>query len=153
MDHVTHTDNPGPGLDDYSTIAASAVSIARKIQARGFTHPVIVPLSAVESSVLRHINRFPGITPSEIGANLRIQASNTSAALRELEAQALVVRSVDAADRRGVHVTVTAKGASVIAQVRLEWGQLLAGLIPVDLDVAAAARALAAIDDALNRAD
>ena len=132
-------------------IATTTVSIARKIGARGFSHPRIVPLSTVDSAVLRHVHRFPGITPSEISAHLRLQASNTSAALRELESRGLVVRAADSADRRGVKVTATAKAAEIIGHVRDEWSALLADLVPAHTNVAEVAQVLMAIDDALNR--
>jgi|GEM_PF-795724 len=131
-------------------IAATVQSLSRKIRTHGPSDGAIPSLSTVEGAVLRHIHRFPGITPSEIGAQLHIQASNTSTALRDLEQRHLVAREVDPNDRRVVRVTVSANGIALIDQLRVASGALLDGVVPADVDVVAIAQALTAIDDALN---
>lgn len=131
-------------------IATAAISVARKIQSVPFTDPGIVPLCHLDRIVLRHVDRFPGIHPSDLAADLGLQPSNTSTAIRSLTRLGLVEKRADGADRRAVRLHLTPRGEDVGARVRAEWAALLKPVVGPGIDTDALAEALVALDDALN---
>ncbi|MDN4477323.1 MarR family winged helix-turn-helix transcriptional regulator [Demequina sp. SYSU T00039] len=137
--------------DHLADVATAAISVARKIQSVPFDDPGIVPLCHLDRIVIRHIDRFPGLQPSEVAADLGLQASNASTAIRSLTRLGLVEKRTDGADRRAKHLHLTAAGEDVGRRVRGEWAALLDPLVSSDEDAATLARALVALDDALNR--
>jgi DNA-binding MarR family transcriptional regulator len=74
---------------------------------------------------MRHIDKHPGITPSQIASGVRLKTSNTSAALRSLEAKGFITREADAHDRRAVHIHPTQLAADNLRRVRRVWEALL----------------------------
>jgi DNA-binding MarR family transcriptional regulator len=65
--------------------------------------------------VLGAIDRHGGsATPSVLAADEGMQSSNLAAALRDLEAQKLIVRTQDAQDRRKVRVRLSAAGRKLL---------------------------------------
>ena len=139
-----------PRADHLADIATAAISVARKLQSEPFEDPAIVPLCHLDRIVLRHVDRFPGIHPSNLAADLGLQSSNASTAVRSLTGLGLVRKEADATDRRAVRLHVTAAGADVSARVRGEWARLLDPLVAPETDTRAIASALVALDDALN---
>ncbi|MHC8372808.1 MarR family winged helix-turn-helix transcriptional regulator [Pseudomonas sp. MDT1-85] len=66
-------------------------------------------------------DRYSGkATPSELAADLRWRSSNMATALRELEADDLIVRTPDLVDRRKVRVAVTAQGYQMLNASRMQ---------------------------------
>jgi DNA-binding MarR family transcriptional regulator len=66
-------------------------------------------------------DRYGGVaTPSELAADLRWRSSNLATALRELEADDLIVRTPDLADRRKVRVAITAQGYQMLKASRAQ---------------------------------
>jgi DNA-binding MarR family transcriptional regulator len=60
-------------------------------------------------------DRYGGAaTPSELAADLRWRSSNMATALRELEADDLIMRTPDLVDRRKVRVAVTQQGYQML---------------------------------------
>ena len=69
--------------------------------------------------VLGAIDRHGGsATPSVLAADEGMQSSNLAAALRDLEAQKLIVRTQDAEDRRKVRVRLSAAGQKLLCDNR-----------------------------------
>src|ERR1700733_1463642 len=65
--------------------------------------------------VLGAIDRHGGsATPSVLAADEGMQSSNLAAALRDLEAQKLIVRTQDAEDRRKVRVRLSVAGRKLL---------------------------------------
>ncbi|GMA36920.1 MarR family winged helix-turn-helix transcriptional regulator [Demequina litorisediminis] len=137
--------------DHLADIATAAISVARKIQGEPFDDPEIIPLVHLDRIVLRHIHRYPGIHPSALAADLGLQPSNASTAIRSLTAKGMVDKTKDPADKRAVRLHTTDLGESVTARVRRAWADLLDPLIAADDDAVRLARLLVDLDDALNR--
>jgi len=53
---------------------------------------------------MSRVNRHPGISPSQLAADVGPKASNASADLRSLEASGFIVRVADPQDRRADQV-------------------------------------------------
>src|SRR5689334_10694269 len=82
-----------------------------QISVAGLSHSAIRVISAVE--------RAGGATqPAQLAQETQMTSSNVAAALRELEAQALVARRRDADDARRVNVSLTPGGSALVAHVR-----------------------------------
>ncbi|GIH78916.1 MarR family winged helix-turn-helix transcriptional regulator [Planobispora longispora] len=67
----------------------------------------VAPLPETETDIVRLVVRRPGVSPGQIAAELRMQPSNVSAALRHLTAAGLVTRESDPMDRRATRVRPT----------------------------------------------
>ena len=101
---------------------------------------------------LRVVSRFPGITPGETAAVLRLHPSTVTIVVQALERAGLVEREEDPADRRRSRLRPTAAGRRVAASssgtVEEAVRRTLAGLVPDDLETAA--RVLAALASELE---
>lgn len=64
--------------------------------------------------VLRVVGRFPGITPGETAAILRLHPSTITLVVDGLERAGFVARSGDPADRRRTRLRATAAGKAVV---------------------------------------
>jgi DNA-binding MarR family transcriptional regulator len=95
--------------------------IAREIQFRGYTDERALALSQPEGMVMRHLVAHASATPTQIAVATGLQRTNVSTVLRELEEKGLIERHVCPADRRGVAVHHTERGADNYALVRKEW--------------------------------
>ncbi|WP_159449411.1 MarR family winged helix-turn-helix transcriptional regulator [Demequina sp. NBRC 110051] len=137
--------------DHLADIATAAISVARKIQGEPFKDPAIIPLVHLDRIVLRHIHRYPGIRLSDLAAELGLQPSNASTAIRSLTGKGMVRKDSDPADRRAVRLYATDAGEESTARVRHEWAELLEPLVESDADAARLAELLVSLDDALNR--
>jgi DNA-binding MarR family transcriptional regulator len=70
-----------------------------------------------ELAVLGNLHKDGRLTPREIGDRLGITTGSTTAVLDRIEREGFVVRAPNPDDRRSVHVVLTAKGESAMAQV------------------------------------
>ncbi|GAA2181404.1 hypothetical protein GCM10009785_16150 [Brooklawnia cerclae] len=149
MDSDDHGPEPDRG-DDLGALADLTVRIARKLAAHRFQDPEIMPLSDLDGMVLRHIDDHPGISPSQLAADLVLQTSNASASLRSLEAKGFLTRVPDPSDGRCVQLFPTDAARRSSERVRAEWGRLLDPLVPPEADVPATVVLLRALDSSLS---
>jgi DNA-binding MarR family transcriptional regulator len=135
---------------DVAQLAELILSVSRRLGLRDHQDAFAVPLSPLEAMVMRHVDAEPGTTPSRISAKLGLRSSNTSAALRDLEAKGFVRRTVDPADARSVRVEPTPLASENLARKREHWVRLLAPHLPDAGAVASAVAVLAGLDSALE---
>ncbi len=103
---------------------------------------------------MRLLVRRPGLSVSEAAAELGLQASNLSSAVRSLVARGELERRADPADRRIVRLYPTMQALAVRAAQEHAWGvaldRVLADLDPVHRDrLRGAAESLAVLAQAL----
>jgi DNA-binding MarR family transcriptional regulator len=72
-------------------------------------------LSARDSSLLVHLDEAQPTRPAALARHMGVGAPTMSAALRRLETLGYVVRTTPPADRRGVELRLTAKGAEALS--------------------------------------
>lgn len=72
-----------------------------------------VGVTGPQRLALRVVGRFPGITPGETAAVLRLHPSTVTVIVKGLERAGLVERSEDPADRRRTRLHATAAGRRV----------------------------------------
>jgi DNA-binding MarR family transcriptional regulator len=125
----------------WADLADLILIIAREIQFRGYSDNRALSLTQSEGMVMRHLVAQASATPSQIAAATGLQRTNVSTVLRDLEGKGLIERHVDPADRRGVSVHRTRRGAENYALVRKEWGDAVS---------AAAGGDASGLDDALS---
>lgn len=140
-------DSDESGLADLADVL---ISVARKIAVRADEDPGFVTLTPLESLVMRHIDKHPGITPSRIAAAVGLRTSNASTALRSLEAKGFITREPDPGDRRAVHIHPTPLAADNLQRVRQVWHTLLAPHLADPAATASAVDFLTALDDSLT---
>lgn len=134
-------------------LAHFILSVARDIRLNGHADPGIIEVSELESLVMDHIERNPGVSPSQICSGVGIRSSNTSAVLRALESKGLIRRDADPDDRRAVKVHPTALAAGNLAKVRAEWSQFLDRHLGEGVGLEAAIGVLRGIDRSISRAE
>src|SRR3546814_14327667 len=66
-------------------LADTVLHVARKLRAYSLKNPGVVPLSPLESLVLLHVHRRPGVSPSDLAQELALRSSNTATAVRGLD--------------------------------------------------------------------
>lgn len=144
--------------ETYADLADAIMSVARDLRAHAYHDPNITRLNFTEVTVMRHVERHPGTSPSEVAEATGMQRSNVSAALRSLEAKGFVERAVDEADNRQAVLRATARSARNLEVLRASWARLIAdrfaavGTGPagpsaaISADVAAALRVLDQLD-------
>lgn len=90
---------------------------------------------------LRVVSRFPGITPGETAAVLRLHPSTVTVIVKGLERAGLLGRAEDPVDRRRTHLRLTSPGRRVAAStsgtVEEAMRRTLARVAPADLETAA----------------
>src|SRR3546814_1288794 len=59
-------------------LADTVLHVARKLRAYSLKNPGVVPLSPLESLVLLHVHRRPGVSPSDLAQELALRSSNTA---------------------------------------------------------------------------
>ena len=126
--------------DQWADFADLVFSIAREIKFRGYSGKEAVSLSPSEATVMLHLHRHPGTTPSRIANASGSQRSNLSTVLGGLEGMGLIERRNSVEDGREVKIYPTARGTSNYALVRKEWAELVAAAAgdATDLDSAVA---------------
>jgi DNA-binding MarR family transcriptional regulator len=75
-------------------------------------------LTPSQNSALASIERFGGLTPSELASIERIQRPTVTRVLAGLSERNLVTREADASDRRVARIKVTREGAAVLKRGR-----------------------------------
>lgn len=143
--------SPQIDAEAVADLAELVLLIARKIQMRGLHNPAVIELSPADSLVMSYIGRKPGAAPKRIAAELGFKSSNTSAALRSLEAKGLITRVADPGDGRGVRVLPTPAAWANWSLIRGEWSSILRPVLQGDdTRVAEAAALLVEIDEKLT---
>ncbi len=132
-------------------LAHFVLSVARDIRLNGHDDPEVVEVSELESLVMDHVTRHPGVSPSRICTAVGIRSSNTSAVLRSLEAKGMIRRDPDPADRRAVRVHSTEAAARNLATVRLEWSRFLASHVDDSDALETVVDLLRRIDESISR--
>jgi len=94
--------------------------------------PDTVPLTETERQIMRVVDLYPGAAPSEIARRTRLQRTNVSTALRNLEDKGMISRA--ATTGRGIAVTPTEHAAANLRILRAAWSRELAGILGDDLD-------------------
>ncbi len=128
----------------------SALQVARKLEAIELRDPRIARLTPVERLVVQHIGRHPGTSLGDLAAQVNLQTSNASAAVRRLVDLGLVARSRDTADARRVVLVPTAAAEKNLELVHDEWARATQGATVDPDDVAAALRVVTALDTWLS---
>lgn len=114
-------------------LADIVLAVARHIEAakpRGHSDA-----SPLHGAVLRHVDRNPGATVSDVAEATRMLSSNVSRAVRNLVDEDYLSRVPDESDGRRVRLYPTTKAAENRADLRSRWSQLLGR---TDLDLAEA---------------
>ncbi|WP_432484474.1 MarR family winged helix-turn-helix transcriptional regulator [Kineococcus esterisolvens] len=119
------TAQPPPADGELADLADLLMTVARDLQGRHGTVEGVVALTATETTVMRHLDRNPGTSPSAAAAATGLQRSNLSATVRSLEAKGLVERSHDAHDGRAVALHPTALAARNLGLLRTHWASRL----------------------------
>lgn len=110
-----------PQTESRSPAAGSAVLIFRLARVAGFRLGEALAglgMRMHEFAVLQHLDQAGPLSQQELGAALGINPSNLVGLLDLLEANGLVVRPRDPADRRRHLVELTAAGRRRLAQAR-----------------------------------
>lgn len=98
-------------------------------------HDTTLPRFDVMAALYR---RREGVTMGELSRMLLVSNGNATAVVDRLEAEALVLRTPSEADRRTVHVALTAEGMAAFEAMaeghEAEVARLFAGLSEDDLD-------------------
>lgn len=79
--------------------------------------PVDEPVDKAGLAVLHETQRLGTVRPSDLAAQMRLDVSTISRHLHALQAQGMVARTADPADARAQKVSLTARGAEVLARV------------------------------------
>lgn len=98
-----------------------------------------------KSGILTHLNEQGPSTASQLAAAERITPQAVAVALRELEELSYVARTRDEADRRRVHVEITATGRSALETEHRAGTRWLADALVEHLDDAERATLSAAV--------
>ncbi len=126
---------------ELADLAEAILGVGRELRLHDYASDV-VELTASEAHVMRHIDRHPGVTPSDLARATGLQRSNMSTALRALERRGFVERRADPRDARGINLFPTDRAAENLKRLRRQWAQLLSGALGGDVKKAAAATAL-----------
>lgn len=138
--------------DETTEVAArlrlSATRLARRLRQESASGRTPSQLSALAS-----IEQHGPLTLGALAEHERVAPPTITNIVAKLEADGLVIRHIDPADRRFARVAVTPTGAALLAEIRRRKTTWLAGRI-ADLDPEQRARLAAALDalDALSRA-
>ncbi|TSI14570.1 MarR family transcriptional regulator [Brevibacterium aurantiacum] len=113
-------------------LADLILNVGRLVRARTPEGPQVVSLTETERQVMRIVDLYPGAAPSEIARRARLQRTNVSTALRNLEGKGMVSRA--AVDGSGIAVCPTDRAASNLLVLRAAWAQELTVVLGDDLD-------------------
>jgi len=115
--------------DPLADLADLVLNVGRLVRART---PATVPLTETERTVMRVIDLFPGLAPSDIAARTRLQRTNVSTALSALEAKGMSTRTPT--EGRSVAVHPTDLAATNLSNLRAAWSAQLGTALQGDLD-------------------
>ena len=85
------------------------VELIQKIYTQGELNPFI-QLVQSDSRILLYLFYHPSCHPSDISKSLNMSRPNVTANLKNLEDNEMIVRTLNAKNRREIYVTLTAKG-------------------------------------------
>ncbi len=100
--------------DDVHRLRARVAALQRRIRDEA---PTVDGLPRPALTVLAAAVRRPGLTPRDVGEELRMTSSNVAACLRELEAAGFVDRGRDPDDGRRVLLRPTDAGRRVVSEL------------------------------------
>jgi DNA-binding MarR family transcriptional regulator len=132
-------------------LAHFVLSVARDIHIYGQIDPEIIEITQLESLVLNHVARNPGVSPSRLCDEVGLRSSNASAVLRSLEAKGMIQRIPRREDRRSVSLQATPLAARNLEKVRTEWARILDRYIEDTVDLSSAITLLRALDESFTR--
>ncbi len=118
--------------DPLADLADLILNVGRLVRARTPDGPGTVPLTETERQVMRVVDLYPGAAPSEIARRARLQRTNVSTALRNLEDKGLISRT--STTGRGIAVTPTERAVANLRILRAAWSRELASILGDDLD-------------------
>jgi len=133
---------PGTRDDVARRLSAVVVRVTRSIR------PMHGELSGGHYATLATVQRFGPQRPSDLARSERVSAPTMTRIVAVLEERGLVTRRQSAQDLRSVTVDITPEGDRLVARVRAEQAEALAGLLSAldDEQVGAIAGALDALD-------
>lgn len=108
---------------DHSEAARTAIAVRRGVLSLGRRlrlERTAASLTALELSVLGHLNRRGPLTPGDLAAAERVQPQSLTRTLTSLEASGYVVREPDSADRRRALLAIAESG---LVALRAEMSQ------------------------------
>jgi len=117
--------------DPLAELADLVLNVGRLVRARTPETADTVPLTETERTVMRVIDLFPGLAPSDIAARTRLQRTNVSTALSSLENKGLITRTPS--EGRGVAVHPTDLAATNLKNLRAAWSAQLGTALRGDL--------------------
>jgi len=120
--------------DPYADLAEIVLRAAREISFHEPDDPETISLTPSNGNVMRHVDRHPGATPSEVAHATGLRRSNLSAALKELERIGFVDRRFEPADGRVVRLFPTPRAAENLRRTRAEWARQVFGALGGDVD-------------------
>jgi DNA-binding MarR family transcriptional regulator len=138
----------GAEREDVGMLAArlriGVTRLARLLRSQGDTG-----LSPSQLSALTSVERHGPLTLGALADHERVAPPSITRVVAKLEERGLVARRVDRDDRRVAHVSTTAEGASLLAEVRQRKDVWLAARLArlTDDQVARVSAALAVIDE------
>jgi DNA-binding MarR family transcriptional regulator len=110
-------DDPAVGaLSELADLIAASARSPR--QRERVVRAARVPLTGAGLVALRAVERHGPVAVSELARRLELDQSTASRQIRPLEAEGLVTRTVDPADRRTARLAVTPKGRRLLDRVR-----------------------------------
>lgn len=118
--------------DPLADLADLILNVGRLVRARTPDGPGTVPLTETERQVMRVVDLYPGAAPSEIARRARLQRTNVSTALRNLEDKGLISRT--STTGRGIAVTPTERAVANLRILRAAWSRELASILGDDLN-------------------
>lgn len=108
-------------LADLADLLLSVARVLHVPQIDGLVH-----LTATETTVMRCIDRNPGVSAGRAAQVTGLQRSNLSTAVRSLESKGLVRRDADERDARSVRLHPTPLAGENLSALRAEWSRVLA---------------------------
>ena len=117
--------------DPLAELADLVLNVGRLVRARTPAAVDAVPLTETERTVMRVIDLFPGLAPSDIAARTRLQRTNVSTALSSLETKGMITRTPS--EGRGVAVHPTDLAATNLSNLRAAWSDELGTALEGDL--------------------
>ncbi|MFJ3473412.1 MarR family winged helix-turn-helix transcriptional regulator [Microbacterium maritypicum] len=116
--------NPVDGARDaFADLTEVVLRVARELSYREHRESRGISLTPANANIMRHIDRNPGTTPSEVADATGVFRSNLSTALRELERLGFVERRSDPEDGRGVCLFSTDAAARNLDLIRESWSE------------------------------
>ncbi|MCB1307965.1 MAG: winged helix-turn-helix transcriptional regulator [Leptospiraceae bacterium] len=84
--------------------------------------------SALALSILKFVDKQPGISQGELGRILRRDAMTMSQAVRALQSAGLVLSQADSEDKRVKRLNTTRKGKTLSGAIKSSENKILSGL-------------------------